>query len=134
MTRLTDEELGELERLEKEATPGPWALESYSEDHEGPISVVSEYEIKRGGVVSANWIAECDLQDDEAQNVVNAELIRAYRNALPALLREVRQHRAKEPYAEFLHTQKCRLTQRSRGPGCTCGLSKALESAALEEK
>jgi hypothetical protein len=59
-------------------TPGPWTTEPVSDDFEGPINVVSEYVSSRYGRTSANWIAECDLQDDRvAENHANARLIAA---------------------------------------------------------
>lgn len=57
-------------------TPGPWEVLPESDSHEGPLNIVSEYE-EKGGRASANWIAECDLQSDEAQNRANARLIAA---------------------------------------------------------
>ena len=76
MTRLTDEELGELERLRRK-----------------PMVLSARIKIMQ---------------------------------AVPSLLREVRQHRAKEPFARFDHRIEC-STWASPLLCCTCGLSKALE-------
>ena len=65
-------------------TPGPWEVLPESDSHEGPLNIVSEYE-EKGGRASANWIAECDLQSDEAQNRANARLIAAAPDLLEAL-------------------------------------------------
>ena len=65
-------------------TPGPWEVLPESDSHEGPLNIVSEYE-EKGGRASANWIAECDLQSDEAQNRANARLIAAAPDLLDAL-------------------------------------------------
>ena len=64
-------------------TPGPWEVLPESDSHEGPLNIVSEYE-EKGGRASANWIAECDLQSDEAQNRANARLIAAAPDLLEA--------------------------------------------------
>ena len=65
-------------------TPGPWEVLPESDSHEGTLNIVSEYE-EKGGRASANWIAECDLQSDEAQNRANARLIAAAPELLDAL-------------------------------------------------
>ncbi len=58
-------------------TPGPWMVEPHADDFDGPISVVSEYSMTQGRK-TANWIAECDLQDDRVEeNYANARLIAA---------------------------------------------------------
>ena len=91
------------ERAEK-ATNGPWQVEPYAADGaacdcrdflrnslglEGPLNVVSGYEQNAAGGCSANWIAECDLQDSEPQNVENARFIADARQSVPALAAEV---------------------------------------------
>ncbi len=90
MTRLTDDELAELERLEKAATPGPW----------------SEY-----GRPQPTYAVEIDLApaDEEGTSTpvlkfcyfgqvdngfADAEFVVAVRNALPSLLAELRELRA----------------------------------------
>jgi hypothetical protein len=57
-------DLVELERLEKEATPGLWTA--------------SDYEVT-AGAGRTYWAAECDNQE-------NAEFIAVSRNALPELI------------------------------------------------
>jgi hypothetical protein len=80
-------------------TPGPWELVPESDDHEGSLFVVSEYEVKNG-CASAHWIAECDLQEDEGQNRANARLIAAAPDLLEAateMLTELRRLRDSSP-------------------------------------
>ena len=69
--RLTDAELDRLEELHVAATPGVWRPE--------------------GADVSADIGDVCYDADD-----IDAETIAAAHNALPALLAEVREHRARE--------------------------------------
>jgi len=75
--------------------PGPWEVLPESDSHEGPLNIVSEYE-EKGGRASANWIAECDLQSDEAQNRANARLIAAAPELLNALKDLVRHDRIED--------------------------------------
>lgn len=105
--RLTDEALSELERLEREATPGPW--ESYRADGEGHVLVMAEA-ITSPGKFPSHMKWSCDFEgwdpgwDDEeptpaqreqaAEAQANANLLPAMRNALPSLLSEVRSSRA----------------------------------------
>lgn len=76
---MVDLDLNELERLEKAATPGPWAWNSY-----GSVCTVNE-----------PCYAVCALprrHGDEAtkQGASDARFIEAVRNALPELLRRLR--------------------------------------------
>ncbi len=72
---------GELRRLERRATPGPWSLER----QDLPSSEFC-HQLVRGGYVIAN-IAETDYPDGEiARAGHDARLLAAARNALPALL------------------------------------------------
>ncbi len=82
--RLTDERLVELEALAEVATPGPWSRTFgprepsrvwASDDDAEPLAVL-------GGYVEGT------------DSVADAEFIAAAREALPALLAEVREHRA----------------------------------------
>ena len=71
---LTDAELAELTRLDKEATPGPWRL--------GVVRIPPSWTIE-----SEMWsVAQTISGNDEH----NAAMIIASRNALPRLLAEVR--------------------------------------------
>jgi hypothetical protein len=59
-------------------------VEPCSDDFDGAISVVSEYS-RKGARRTANWIAECDLQDDRVEeNHANARLIAAAPELLAA--------------------------------------------------
>ena len=74
MKPLTDAELAELTRLDKEATPGPWRL--------GVVRIPPSWTIE-----SEMWsVAQTISGNDEH----NAAMIIASRNALPRLLAEVR--------------------------------------------
>ena len=75
--RLTDAELDRLEGLHAAATPGPWESDVW-----GDVTVCPPGE----HIVIA----------EAPGNQVHAGLIVAARNALPALLAEVREHRARE--------------------------------------
>jgi hypothetical protein len=80
MTRLTDDELTELELMEKTATPGPW---EYSDD--GFTDDV------RAGYECLASLRGHHNGDNTAEN---AKLVAAVRNALPSLLAELRELRA----------------------------------------
>jgi hypothetical protein len=66
-------------------TKGPWEIVPYSYEEER-LQIVSEYQELGGGKRRANWIAECDLQDDQEENKANARLIAA----APELLTELK--------------------------------------------
>ena len=74
--RLTDEYLDQLDALRSEATPGPWEA-----DRRGGVTAIFEGMTE---VIS------------ESSDQVHADLIADAHNALPALLAEVREHRARE--------------------------------------
>jgi hypothetical protein len=82
MTRLTDDELTELERLGRGATPGPW---EYSDNG-------FTDDIRAGHECLAS-LRDHQNGDNTAEN---AKLVAAVRNALPSLLAEVRELRAFE--------------------------------------
>lgn len=72
---MTDEQLAELERLEQAATPGPWRVEY---DVHGRL--------RRRETPSGRWEA---LRVDDMRHAIRA------RNALPALIAEIRRLRAR---------------------------------------
>lgn len=65
-------------------TPGPWEIAPHSDEDE-VLQIVGEYEAIPGFGESANWIAECDLQEDIETNAANARLIAAAPDLLEAL-------------------------------------------------
>lgn len=78
--RLTDEELEELERMEREATPGPWgyAGDGFTDDV----------------FADAECVASLRVHQNGDRTAANARFFAASRNALPSLLAEVRELRA----------------------------------------
>ena len=66
-------------------TPGPWELAPFNGNECDVLDVVSGYEELPGGRVSANWIAECNLQEGPEENLANARLISAAPDLLAAL-------------------------------------------------
>jgi hypothetical protein len=76
---LTLQDLDELERLEKEATYGPWRLVWHgTERYPFPLSIVT--------VDERSWVT----RDGTASSEANANLITEMRNALPELLKLAR--------------------------------------------
>jgi hypothetical protein len=65
-------------------TPGPWELAPFNGNECDVLDVVSGYEELPGGRVSANWIAECNLQEGPEENLANARLIAAAPDLLQA--------------------------------------------------
>ena len=86
-------DLQELERLLAEATPGPWAFNSYSTVLSAPR--VQEYEIDdtvETNVCVVPREGRGDLGTPQGQK--DGDLIAAMRNALPELIAELRELRA----------------------------------------
>jgi len=82
-------DLDELERLEREATPGPWRTDRFGVvwiDKESLRAAGARWLI-RGQVASVTGIPD-DLPSDHVDR--NTSFIAAARNAMPALLRELR--------------------------------------------
>lgn len=78
---ITDEELAELERLEKEATRGPWEDEPLTG---GGAWIWGSKEARDAETLNVSgYVAETRIYADVA-------LICAARNALPALIAELR--------------------------------------------
>lgn len=91
--RLTDEELDRLEGLHAAATPGPWKPSEYGSANE--IDGDGAHAVLEGGPV--NCMAYCYggssvVEFSEEDHAVTI----AAHNALPALLAELREHRARE--------------------------------------
>jgi len=106
MTRLTDEELAELERLEREA----------SDDWTGVYDAFDGVSTLKTGRITLTSDAT-DARDD-------VFMACAARNALPSLLAEVRELRAEFKWARD-HACEC------PPPGCDCpGCSLGREEAA----
>lgn len=83
MTPPTEEQLAELERLEREAMPGPWRTAR----HQDPSCDVA-YVLPHG--MPGEEVATVYIDDSER----HAAFIVAARNALPSLVAEVRRLRA----------------------------------------
>lgn len=97
MTAIDEAELDELERLCAEATPGPWVIDSgqYCPEachYGGP----QEYVYVMGE--RDHYVADCWCEG-APQDKPNARLIAAARNALPALIAEVRRLRGEQDCA-----------------------------------
>jgi hypothetical protein len=91
-SRLSDEQIAELERLEREATPGPWKARP---ERRHPTSLLSPWGAHMAQFYDGDTTRERlgkRLPMDE-----NAALSAAARNALPSLLAEVRASRASPP-------------------------------------
>lgn len=67
-------------------TKGEWQIAPHAED-DTVLHIVSNYEVMPGGVEKANWIAEVDLQEDDAENRANANLLSAAPELYEALRR-----------------------------------------------
>jgi hypothetical protein len=78
MQRLTDEELAELERLEKAATPGFW----------------NRRDIGDSIIECEDDTLLCTFPSEQGNEDSNAKFVALSRNALPLLLAEVRELRA----------------------------------------
>lgn len=85
---VTEEQLAELERLEREATPGPWSTCKMmpSDGHDEAVAVLDADGFR------ANDVCDC-YGDSRVEREANARVIVAARNALPALVAEVRRLR-----------------------------------------
>ena len=98
--------IDKLERLEREATPGPWKISDKT-----PVVVV----IPGGGANGNDWQFDAG---DRYPDVHNASLIVASRNALPALLSQLREQRERaaevEPLRRYLAREQERLTAAER--------------------
>lgn len=90
---VTDEPMVErLERLEREATPGPWAISDYTtvtDESSWGVHINSD----AGGPVACWSDKEWDFACYDDSIAADAALIVAMRNALPALLSQLREQR-----------------------------------------
>lgn len=105
--RLTDEELAELERLEHKAFCAPWSYEAWEVDcpaigsgdecgYEHNISTVTAPDEYPADPDSPQVVAQIDVPGLEQFAERNGALIALARNALPKLLREIRERRAED--------------------------------------
>lgn len=97
---MTDEQLDELERLERAATPGPWvARETTKTELKGALFNAAE-SLSDHVRIGAYWTDEEHVARHNRVGMVdhisNADILIALkaRNALPALIAEVRRLRA----------------------------------------
>src|SRR4029077_17975206 len=91
---VNDIDVDDLTRLEAGASPGPWRIAHGESDGMKYVAV----ERRRGTAVSV-MEKEPGAWDDEMEGLIEAELklAAAARNALPALLAEVRRLRGHQP-------------------------------------
>lgn len=105
--RLTDEELSELEELDKSAFRGPWTYEFWEIDCraiglgedcglEHNIATVLAPEEYPNDPDSPQVVAQIDVPGLESFAANNGRLIALARNALPRLLREIRERRVED--------------------------------------
>lgn len=92
MADMTGMDLGELAELESKATPAPWYVGSFDDEHcMSAISIeayVNPTHRAGGEVIAATLIQQPRYVDPSDQRwSENAELIVEMRNALPELLR-----------------------------------------------
>lgn len=88
---ITKEQIDELERLEAEATKGPWGRDAYTgdqlgEDYDEPVVVIDRERglfASQGHPQTGAMMCEMDA---------NAGLIAALRNLAPALIQVAREH------------------------------------------
>jgi hypothetical protein len=95
-------DLDALEAAMREATPGPWAFDSYSTVQSAPR--IQEYEFDESvepDVCKVPRTGHGDL--GTVQGVKDAELIVAAVNALPGLIRELRELRADRERPDWLN-------------------------------
>lgn len=93
---ITDEELDQLEALEKAATPGPWFVGK--DMPQGGVSAVKHfgkdpYTGKSLGRGEYCLIEALPGDDGFFEQSEDGALVRAARNALPKLIAELREHR-----------------------------------------
>lgn len=122
--RLTAEQLAELRRLEKEATPGPWTGES---DWGAAYSKVDGTVIFRGE--RPRRIPQSERPGPSA----NGRFAAALRNAAPSLLDEIEALRAEREKLRAALEAMAEDHEDTCGLGCDCE-ALALAAKALEEK
>lgn len=110
--RLADELMVErLERLERDATPGPWRWEGLG-DHGYPQRVYGRNADPSDGtypvVVMESYWGDADTPPPDT------ELIVAMRNALPALLSQLREQRDRTSFWETLHDERVESLETER--------------------
>ena len=101
---ITEEQLAELERLEREAFCGPWTYENWEIDcpaigsgdecgYEHNVATVLAPDEYPNDPESPQVVAQIDVPGLEMFAARNGAFIVAARNALPALIQEVRRLR-----------------------------------------
>lgn len=95
---MTEEQLAELERLEKAATPGEWSASDASSYDAGTNIEIGA----KGGlyVASITYDAAFVNPAEHLRGKADADLIAAFRNALPSLVATIRELRARAEAAE----------------------------------
>jgi hypothetical protein len=83
---MTSEELDELEKLEKAATPGPWVYEHSPGDTEYALPDSFDVIAPNGDALCAMYTSDVVLSETHGQ------LIPAIRNAAPALIAAAREN------------------------------------------
>jgi hypothetical protein len=121
---LTTEKLDELERLEAEATPGPWM-----DDHEPEFCGADGYTQTYLVIGGKTWFSPTpDTADESIQFTRDAKLIVALVNAAPAMLDEIDRLRAairlRIPKG---HNDTCQA-ELSDGYPCNCGHAAIVEA------
>lgn len=97
MKKLTDEELSKLEELERKATPGEWIADSrvgMDAVYPGPQKnclVGPKHVCEQIG----KWDKDKGIWNTDSQYECDFTFIAAARNALPALIAEIREWREK---------------------------------------
>lgn len=88
-------DLDELERLERQATPGPWDLWDLEERGAG-YNILAERVIDFGGGLEAvHSLSLCRITEMDRDGKANLDLLLSLRNAAPALFAELRTLRAR---------------------------------------
>jgi hypothetical protein len=90
---MTNLDLAELSRLNSSATPGPWCVSRFDDEHFMSAISIEAYVTDNNGVEANEVIAATLIQQpayvvpSDSRYCDNAALIAALRNGLPELLR-----------------------------------------------
>lgn len=112
--QLTKEQIEELERLDKDATSGPWCVGNTRQNHSNPIMFETAIHVG-DDATRGNCLARVGLGGEGAINAsaeaveANAQFIAALRNFLPELLRGYRAYLAEVEH----HKTACELMAES---------------------
>lgn len=109
-------DLDKLERLEREATPGPWDLWDLEERGAG-YNILAERVIDFGGGLEAvHSLSLCRITEMDRDGKANLDLLIALRNAAPAMIAELRA--ASERIAELEeHISALECIAKAKGGG-----------------